>query len=67
MNSISPSEFEYEEARIHQDKSTTNIIVLNVFTGLAFAVLCTRLVSRKIKKAAVIVGDPSDKINPRGK
>ena len=57
MSGLSSSEITYEEARINQDKSTTNIIVLSVFAGLAFIILCARLASRKIQKAGFALDD----------
>lgn len=57
MNKIPAAEIQYEEARINQSKSTANIIVLSVFTGVASLVLCARLASRKIQNAGFAFDD----------
>ena len=57
MSAPSPAEIEYEEAHIHQQRSTVNIVVLCVFTGLALLVLFARLASRKIQRAGFALDD----------
>ena len=57
MSTLSPAEVQYEQAHIYQQKSTTNIIVLSVFTFVAFVALCVRLASRKIQRAGFALDD----------